>query len=158
MAFTQTLDATVTNIVPRGKPDPIFPRNAPHDWKGWRRERNDRMFAGAREVARVTNAHKTVHELEREAEDRVRLERARRTEWLDHQRQIGRGWAKYLYWLEFSPEEAQAYRREHEDEQAEWLIEMAVSRKFKRRPKAPMPAKTKITSPRDSRRARGMGS
>ena len=85
-------------------------------------------------------------------------ERKRRKAWLDRQRQAGRGWAKFLFWLERSPEDAQAYRQEHEDEQGEWLIEMAANPKFKRRPKLAMPVKPKSPKPRPFPRARGMGS
>ena len=133
MAFAQILGATVTHVIPRGMPDPVFPRDAPHDWDTWRRERDDRIFARAREAAREISAHKSIYEREQEAKEEVKREHERRKDWLDRQRQIGRGWAKYVYWLECAPEEAQAYRREHEDEQGEWLIEMAVNRKFKRR-------------------------
>ena len=132
MAFAQALGATVTHVVPNGTPDPVFSRDAIHGWDKWRRQRDDRIFAHASE-ARV---RKSIYEQMRETEEEEKRENLRRKDWLDRQRQIAHGWAKYVYWLERSPQEAQAYRHEREDEHGGWLVEIAVSPRFKVRPKA----------------------
>jgi hypothetical protein len=153
-AFAQILDAKVTHVVLFGAPDPVFPRDAPHDWGASQRQRNDR----AREVDKEARGDKGIYELEQEAKEKQKSERQRRKNWLDQQRQIARGWAKYLYWRECFPQEAQAYQQEHEDEYGQWLIEMAGSPRFKRRPKVTMSAEPKRPKPQSSPRARGMGS
>jgi hypothetical protein len=162
IAFAQTLGATVTHVVPRCVRDPVFPRDAPRDWDTWQRRRNDGIFARAGAAGREASGNKRLYEflyeLEQERKEEEKRKRQGRKTWLDHQRQIGRGWGKYLYWLECAPQKAQAYRQEHEDADGQWLIEMADNRSFKRRPKVTMPAKPKSLKPRFSRRARGMGS
>jgi hypothetical protein len=154
MAFAQTLGGTVTHVVPRGTPDPIFPREAARNWETWCRQRDDRIFLRAREG----RTPKGVYEQEYEKKEDEKREHERRKAWLHRQRQIGRGWAKYVYWLERSPQEAQAYRDQHEDEHGAWLVEIAVSPKFRVRPKASAPVKLKRPEPRAAPRGRGMGS
>jgi hypothetical protein len=158
MAFMQTLGATAAHVVPRGTPDPFFPRTAPRSWEAWERERNDRMFARARETAREARGNKTIYEVEREIAQEGKREEKRRKDSLHLQRKIGAGWAKWQYWWEQSPAEAQAYRKHYEDTEAEWLLHMAASPKFKRRPKVKTAARPKDSQPRPSPRARGMGS
>jgi hypothetical protein len=48
-AFAQALGATVTDVVPEGMPDRVFPRDVAHNWDTWRRRRDDRIFLRARE-------------------------------------------------------------------------------------------------------------
>jgi hypothetical protein len=145
IAFTQILGATVTHVVPRGTPDPIFPREAARNWETWCRQRDDRIFLRAREG----RSPKSVYEQELEKGEEEKREKERRKEWLLHQRRIGHGWAKYVYWLERSPREARAYRNQHEDELGEWLAEIAVSPRFKVRSKASTTGKLKEYDPED---------
>jgi hypothetical protein len=154
MAFTQPLNATVTHVIPQAMPDPVFPRNAAHDWDTWRGQRDDRIFLRAREAMGA----KSIYEQEQGVEEEKKREQERRRERLVRLRQIGHGWAKYVYWLERSPYEAQAYRHQREDERGEWLVEIAANRSFKARPKIIRPDKVKIRKPRPSPRPRGMGS
>jgi hypothetical protein len=152
LAFTQTLRGTVTHVVPRGTPDPIFSREAARNWDAWRRQRDDRIFRRAREG----RAQESIYEQEREKKDEEKREQERRKEWLYRQRQIAHGWAKFIYWLEQAPQDAEAYRQQYEDERGEWLAEIAVSPRFRVRPKAI--EKMKRPEPRTPPRGRGMGS
>jgi hypothetical protein len=154
IAFAQTLGATVTHVVPRGTPDSIFPREAAPNWEMWCRQRDDRIFLRAREG----RAPKGVYEQEYEKNEDEKREHERGKAWLLRRRRIAHGWAKYVYWLELSPQEAQAYRQQHEDERGDWLVEIAVSPKFRVRSKANVPDRLKGRKPRASPRGRGMGS
>jgi hypothetical protein len=124
MGFAQTLGATVTHVVPRGAPDPTFPRDAAHGWATWRRKRDDRMFASAREAT----GHKSFYEQIRDVEEGVKREHLRRKDWLDRQRQIARGWARWMRWRTLDPHAADAYRQQHQDADSgdwAWLIGFA---------------------------------
>jgi hypothetical protein len=154
MAFADRLGATTAYVCLRGVPDPVFPRNAAHDWDTWRRQRDDRTFLRAREAMGA----KSIYEQEQGIDEESKREQQRRREWLVRQRQIGHGWAKYVYWLERFPHEAQAYRHQREDEHGDWLLEIAANRGFKVRPKIIRPDKVKSRKPRPSPRPRGMGS
>jgi hypothetical protein len=122
MAFVQTMDATVTHVIPRGMPDPVFPRGAAHDWDTWRRERNDRMFTAARGAI----GRKSFYGLMQGVEEETKRERQERKDWLDGQRRIARGWACWLRWRSMDPQAADAYRREGADADGcdlAWLME-----------------------------------
>jgi hypothetical protein len=122
MSFAQTLGATVTHVVPRGAPDPVFPRDAAHDWDTWQRQRDDRMFAEDREA----RGRKSLYEQMQEVAQKEKYERQRRKDWLDRQHKIQRGWAKWMRWRLNAPAEAEQYRREHEDGQVCWLLDLAT--------------------------------
>jgi hypothetical protein len=123
-SFAEILGATVTHVVPRGAPDPVFPRGAARGWDAWRRECDDRIFARAREA----RGSKSFYERLRETEEEEKRERLRRKEWLDRQRRIARGWAKWLSWRREAPVDAEKFRREEEDAQASWLLALAALR------------------------------
>ena len=150
--FVQTLGGKVTHVVPRGTPDPIFPREAARNWDTWRRQRDDRIFRRGREGG----VPKNIYEQEREKQAEEKRAQERRKEWLHRQRQIAHGWAKFINWLEQAPQDAEAYRQQYEDERGEWLAEIAVSPRFRVRPKAI--EKMKRPEPRTPPRGRGMGS
>jgi hypothetical protein len=154
MAFAQTLAATVTHVVPKGTRDPVFLRDAPRDWDTYRRQRNDRIFLRGREG----RTPKSIYEREEEKKEEGIREQERRKKWLLRQRQIAHGWAKYLYWSERSHQEAQTYREQYEDERGEWLVNVAVSPKFRVRPKSSRPVKFKGTKLAAAPRARGVDS
>jgi hypothetical protein len=154
MAFAQALGPTVTHVVPKGTPDPVFSRDAVHERDRWRRQRDDRIFRRARE-GRVPQS---IYEQEQEKKEEEKREQERRKEWLHRQRQIAHGWAKYIYWLERSPQEADAYRQQHEDELGEWLVEIAGKPSFKVRPKVIASVSSKRAKPLSVPRERGMGS
>jgi hypothetical protein len=153
MAFAQASGPAVIHSVPKGTPDPVFWRDAVHDSDTWRRQRDDRILFRGQEGGVL----KSIYQQEQEKRDEEKREQERRKEWLRRQRQIAHGWAKYVYWLERSPQDAQAYRQQHEDELGEWLVEIAVSSRLKVRPKTSTSVKLKPNS-RDSPRMRGIGS
>jgi hypothetical protein len=153
-AFAQALGATVTRLIPKGMPDPGLPRDAAHDWDTWRRRRDDCIFRRARE----DRGHKSTYEQEQERDREIKDERQRQKAWLLRQRQIAHGWAKFVYWVERSPQEAQKYRHQHEDEVCEWLVKIAVGPRFRVRPKTIASIKPKSSKPRPTPRVRGMGS
>jgi hypothetical protein len=103
-------DPLSPGAAPLVEPSPSEERDEVLAWEASEHDPIQRMFDQAREAARAATAEKRGQQ--------------RQEEWLDHQRQIGRGWAKFLFWWERCPEAAEAYRREHEDAQGEWLIEM----------------------------------
>jgi hypothetical protein len=123
-SFAEILGATVTHVVPRGAPDPVFPRGAAHGWDAWRRQRDDRIFARAREASRG----KSFYERLRETEEEEKRERLRRKEWLDRQRRIAHGWAKWAGWRAVAPADAERFRMEHEDGRIDWLVDLAARR------------------------------
>jgi hypothetical protein len=123
MSLAQTLGATVTHVIPRGAPDPIFPRDAAHDWDAWQRQRNDRMFAEDREA----RGRKSLYEQMQEVAQKEEHERQRRKDWLDRQRKIQRGWTKWMRWRLNAPAEAEQCRQ-HEDGGIDWLLELAARR------------------------------
>ena len=123
-SFAETLGATVTHVVPRGTPDPVFPRGAAHDWDAWRRQRDDRIFARAGEA----RGSKSFYERMRETEEEEKRERLRRKDWLDRQRRIARGWAKWAGWRAVAAADAEGFRMEHEDGRIDWLLELAARR------------------------------
>jgi hypothetical protein len=151
--FADILGATVTHVIPRSAPDPVFPCNAPHDWDTWRRGRDDRIFT----LGRQATSRRSLYEQQQEKDEEERRERQRRKDWLRRQRLISHGWAKYVYWLEHSPEESKLYRQQHEDEKGEWLVEIAVSPRFRVRPKASVAGKLKRLNQRKPTHVR-MGS
>ena len=51
--------------------------------------------------------------------------------WIEEQRKIQHGWAKWMGWRRQSPQMADAYRRQHQDASGrdrDWLIEFAALR------------------------------
>lgn len=122
--FARILGASVHVVVPRGAPDPFFPRDAPRGWNAWRRQRDDRVFARAQEAGRG----KSFYERLRETEEEEKRERVRRKEWLDRERRIARGWAKWAVWRAVATADAERFRIEHEDGRVDWLLELAARR------------------------------
>jgi hypothetical protein len=124
MSFAETLGATVTHIIPHGAPDPVFPRGAPRGWDDWRHLRDGRIFARAWDTRDRESFYERMHE----AEEEKKRERQRRKEWLDRQRRIAHGWAKWLSWRGEAPLDAENFRREQEDAEASWLLALAARR------------------------------
>jgi hypothetical protein len=124
MAFTQALGATVTHVMPRGEPDPIFPRCAPHDWDTWSRRRDEQIFARAR----AAKGGKSFSEQAQEAEEEKKREHQLRKEWLDRQRLIAHAWARWMRWRQQDPQAADEYRDQHQGADGgdrDWLIAFA---------------------------------
>jgi hypothetical protein len=84
-------------------------------WPTWERRRLERVFR----TGRITMA---------EARAREEKERAESSAWLEHWRKVARGWAKWMRWYAVSPGDAEKFRREHEDGQVNWLLELAARR------------------------------
>jgi hypothetical protein len=150
--------ATAAQVVPCSAPDPAFSRDAPHSWEEWEYRRNNRIFAEAREAQRLARGNKTLHEVEQEIEEQKKRAKEESKAGENRQRKIGVGWAKYLFWVESDRVAAEAYRREHEDDSGDWLIQMAGNPRFRRRPKPPKAPAPKPAKPRHTPRDRGMGS
>ena len=84
-------------------------------WHRWVRRRLERLFRDGR----VTME---------QARDREENEKAERAIWLEQQRQVQHAWRKWTRWRSTAPAEAEEYRREREDGQITWLLELAAQR------------------------------
>jgi hypothetical protein len=112
-AFAGILGASVDLVVPRGVPDPRLAGGMSRP--RWERRRLDRLFR----EGRVTME---------QARDRDEKEKAERATWLEQQRQVQHGWAKWMRWRSTARADAEEYRREHEDGRIDWFLELAAQR------------------------------
>jgi hypothetical protein len=112
-AFANVFNASICMVVPRGATDPRMAGSMP--WPTWERRRLEQVFR----TGRITMA---------EAHAREEKERAESSAWLEHWRKVARGWGKWMRWYAVSPRDAEKFRREHEDGQVTWLLELAARR------------------------------
>jgi hypothetical protein len=112
-AFVNVLGASVDMVVPRGVPDRRMADGM--SWPKWERRRLEQVVR----TGRITMA---------EARAREEKERAENSTWREHWRKVARGWAKWMRWYAVSPRDAEKFRREHEDGQVYWLLELAARR------------------------------
>jgi hypothetical protein len=113
-------------VVFRGAPDPRMAGSM--SWPTWERRRLEQVFR----AGRITMA---------EAHAREEKKTAQSSAWLEHWRKVQHGWVKWLKWYAVSPKDAEEFRREHEDGQVTWLLELAARRISMRR-RASKKAKT----------------
>jgi hypothetical protein len=59
---------------------------------------------------------------------RAEMEKAERAAWLKKWRKVQRGWARWVRWWRQAPAEAEEYKRQREDGNVEWLLELAERR------------------------------
>jgi hypothetical protein len=111
--FVNGLGASVDLVVPRGTPDPRMADSL--SCPRWERRRLDRVFRDGR----ITTE---------QAREREANEQAERVAFLNRWRMASHGWAKWCRWRRRVPVEADKYRREHEDGQIDWLLELAARR------------------------------
>jgi hypothetical protein len=120
MGFAQALGATVTHVISRRAPDPVFPHEATHDWETWCKKRNQRIFARAREAGGPKNLYDQLQE----ADEEKKRERQQRKDWLDRQRRIAHHWARWMRWHSVDSQAAETYRTQHQDTEGcdeKWL-------------------------------------
>ena len=117
-AFANVLGASIDMVVLRGTPDRRMAGGM--SWPKWERRWLEQVFRTGRST--------TV-----EARAREEKERAESSAWQEQWRKVARGWAKWMRWYGVSPRAADKFRREHEDGQVNWLIELAARRMPMRR-------------------------
>jgi hypothetical protein len=110
------LGASGVAIIPQGAPDPRVVGGM--SWPQWERRRVDQIFR----AGRITMAEARAQEEEKKTE---------RTAWQEKWRRAQHGWAKWIRWRRESPQEADDYRRQHQDADGvdqDWLVEFAPAR------------------------------
>jgi hypothetical protein len=112
-SFAKILGASVDMVVPRGVPDPRIPIGM--SWPRWEARRLEQVFRNGR----VTMA---------EADAQQEKGNAESAAWRDRWRRVQHGWAKWWSWHLRAPADADEYRREHEDGQIGWLLELGAPR------------------------------
>jgi hypothetical protein len=112
--FVNTLRGRIIDVVSRTEPDPSMPPGA-LEWRVWERRRRLRIFADGKPTRK-------------EAEEQaIAVERDRR-QFTDKWRTVAHGWAKWARWRRQAPQEADAYRRQHQDAgggDQDWLVDFA---------------------------------
>jgi hypothetical protein len=115
-AFANMVGGSIDMVIPRGASDPRMHGALP--WSVWQRRRLDRIFAAGR---------LTALQARRREED----EKAERAAWMERQRVVQHGWAKWMRWRRQSPQMADDYRRQHQDVNGgdeAWLIQFESAR------------------------------
>jgi hypothetical protein len=136
--FIKTLGVAVTHVIPRGALDPCIPARAASSWKEWERRRLDRILAQGRMSAEDINSICPGYcpslkgkDLDNWAEQYDQANQKRRKgkseEWLEAQREAGRTWARWERWRREKPQQAEEWRRQHQDAAGDllWMLRFA---------------------------------
>ena len=110
--FLDVLGAQVVEVIPRGASDKAMADGL--TWEEWHRRQLSQIFASGRMTA------------EEVAAQAARSKRERLS-FIEKWRRVSHGWAKWCKWRAWAPADAEEYRREYEDGQLEWLLELAAA-------------------------------